>query len=60
MTNKKIGETMKISDQTVKNNIRIILAILEAPDRTVAVITALRNGWIPWPEVATCEEVSRA
>jgi DNA-binding NarL/FixJ family response regulator len=45
-TNKAIGVELIISDQTVKNHITNILRKLNANDRTQAVITGIRNGWI--------------
>jgi DNA-binding NarL/FixJ family response regulator len=42
--NKQIGKVLKISDQTVKNHITTILRKLQAKDRTVAVVKALRLG----------------
>lgn len=45
-TNKAIGVELIISNQTVKNHITNILRKLNANDRTQAVITGIRNGWI--------------
>ena len=45
-SNKEIARILNISDQTVKNHITSILKKLNANDRTQAVITALRHGWI--------------
>jgi DNA-binding NarL/FixJ family response regulator len=45
-SNKEIGVELVISDQTVKNHITNILRKLNANDRTQAVITGIRNGWI--------------
>ncbi|MCC7024204.1 MAG: response regulator transcription factor [Thermomicrobiales bacterium] len=45
-SNKEIASTLRISDQTVKNNITSILRKLQVNDRTQAVIYALRHGWI--------------
>ncbi|NWJ45016.1 MAG: response regulator transcription factor [Chloroflexi bacterium] len=45
-SNKEIARSLSISDQTVKNHITSILKKLNANDRTQAVITALRHGWI--------------
>lgn len=46
MSNKEIASVLRISDQTVKNNITSILRKLQVNDRTQAVIYALRHGWI--------------
>ncbi|MBI2755697.1 MAG: response regulator transcription factor [Chloroflexi bacterium] len=45
-SNKLVARQLGISDQTVKNHITTILRKLEVNDRTEAVVTALRNGWI--------------
>jgi len=44
--NKQIAYTLKISEQTIKNHITSILRKLNANDRTHAVVTAIRQGWI--------------
>ena len=44
--NKQIGVKLNISEQTVKNHMVSILDKLYANDRTHAVVTALRHGWI--------------
>jgi DNA-binding NarL/FixJ family response regulator len=46
LSNKEISTILRISDQTVKNNITSILRKLHVNDRTQAVIYALRHGWI--------------
>ena len=46
LSNKQIASILRISDQTVKNNITSILRKLQVNDRTQAVIYALRHGWI--------------
>jgi DNA-binding NarL/FixJ family response regulator len=46
LSNKEIAAILRISDQTVKNNITSILRKLQVNDRTQAVIYALRHGWI--------------
>jgi DNA-binding NarL/FixJ family response regulator len=46
LSNKEIASILRISDQTVKNNITSILRKLQVNDRTQAVIYALRHGWI--------------
>ncbi|MGN8646354.1 response regulator transcription factor [Gracilibacillus sp. HCP3S3_G5_1] len=44
-SNHRISEKLYITDKTVKNHISSILRKLEVPDRTNAVITALKNQW---------------
>lgn len=46
MTNAEIGVALQISAQTVKNHVTSILRKLAVNDRTQAVVTALRRGWL--------------
>jgi DNA-binding NarL/FixJ family response regulator len=48
-TNREIGETLGISERTVRNHMRAILKRLSSSDRTHAVVVAIGNGWIPIP-----------
>ena len=48
-TNRQIGETLGISEKTVRNHLRTISHKLQASDRTHAVVLAIGNGWIPIP-----------
>jgi two-component system response regulator DegU len=45
-SNKSIGESLFISEKTVKNHVSSILQKLEVDDRTQAVIAAIKNGWV--------------
>lgn len=45
-TNKDIAEQLSISEETVRSHIKNILAKLGQPNRTQAVVAALRAGWI--------------
>lgn len=45
-SNKLIGCELFISERTVKNHLTNIMSKLQASDRTHAVVTALRRGWL--------------
>jgi DNA-binding NarL/FixJ family response regulator len=49
-TNREIGRTLSISDQTVKNHISSVLRKLAVVDRTQAVVVGVRRGWIDLSE----------
>jgi DNA-binding NarL/FixJ family response regulator len=46
MANKEIANRLHISQQTVKNHMTSILKKMNVQDRTQAVLTALRHGWV--------------
>lgn len=45
-SNRTIGETLFISEKTVKNHVSSILQKMGVNDRTQAVVTAIKNGWV--------------
>ena len=45
-SNKVIGERLNISERTVKSHLTYIMTKLRASDRTHAVVTAVRLGWL--------------
>ncbi|MBD8004677.1 response regulator [Bacillus norwichensis] len=45
-SNRAIGEALYISEKTVKNHVSNILQKMNVNDRTQAVITAIKNGWV--------------
>lgn len=45
-SNRKVAETLVISEKTVKNHVSHILQKMDVNDRTQAVVTAIRNGWV--------------
>jgi DNA-binding NarL/FixJ family response regulator len=58
MTNAEIGYALGISAQTVKNHVTSILRKLAVNDRTQAVVTALRRGWITIEEMPEPDSIS--
>lgn len=45
-SNRKIAETLVISEKTVKNHVSNILQKMKVNDRTQAVVKAIKNGWV--------------
>jgi two-component system, NarL family, response regulator DegU len=45
-SNRAIGESLYISEKTVKNHVSSILQKMSVNDRTQAVVTAIKNGWV--------------
>lgn len=45
-SNRVIGETLFISEKTVKNHVSSILQKMNVNDRTQAVVMAIKNGWV--------------
>lgn len=48
-SNRQIGQTLGISERTVRNHLRSISAKLATSDRTSAVVIAIERGWIAIP-----------
>jgi DNA-binding NarL/FixJ family response regulator len=47
--NRDVAAALDLSEQTVKNTLSIAMHKLGAPNRTRAVMSAIRNEWIPAP-----------
>lgn len=45
-SNRAIGEYLFISEKTVKNHVSSVLQKMNVQDRTQAVITAIKSGWV--------------
>jgi DNA-binding NarL/FixJ family response regulator len=45
-SNKVIGETLYISEKTVKNHVSSVLQKMNVQDRTQAVVEAIKKGWV--------------
>lgn len=45
-SNRSVSEKLYISEKTVKNHVSNILQKMKVNDRTQAVVTAIRNGWV--------------
>ncbi|EUJ28277.1 Nitrogen regulation protein C [Listeria grayi] len=45
-SNRSIGEALFISEKTVKNHVSSILQKMKVNDRTQAVVTAIKHGWV--------------
>ncbi|KMY55547.1 chemotaxis protein CheY [Bacillus sp. FJAT-27231] len=45
-SNRAIGEALYISEKTVKNHVSNILQKMNVNDRTQAVVTAIKKGWV--------------
>ena len=45
-SNRRIADHYSLSEQTVKNHLTNIMNRLNVPDRTAAVVLALRYGWL--------------
>ncbi|WKB37360.1 response regulator transcription factor [Terrilactibacillus sp. S3-3] len=45
-SNRAIGDSLYISEKTVKNHVSNILQKMNVDDRTQAVVVAIKNGWV--------------
>jgi two-component system response regulator DegU len=55
LRNREIAETLDMGEQTVKNHLTTVMHKLGAPNRTRAVMAAIRNEWLAAPEGAEDE-----
>ncbi len=58
-TNREIAEGLNIAERTVKNEVTVILAKLNATNRTHAVTTALQRGLISLDKVELTKTASK-
>lgn len=45
-SNRRVAETLNISEKTVKNHVSSLFKKMKVNDRTQAVVTAIRNHWV--------------
>lgn len=50
--NRDVAAALDVSEQTIKNNLSIAMHKIGAPNRTRAVMSAIRNEWLDAPEGA--------
>jgi DNA-binding NarL/FixJ family response regulator len=55
--NREIADVLNVSEQTIKNHLRTVMHKLGAPNRTRAVMSAIRNEWLAAPEGAETEPI---
>jgi two-component system response regulator DevR len=53
--NREIADVLDVNEQTIKNHLRTVMHKLGAPNRTRAVMSAIRNEWLAAPEGAETE-----
>jgi two-component system, NarL family, response regulator DevR len=57
LRNREIAESLDLTEQTVKNHVGAAMHKLGAPTRTRAVMSAIRNEWLPSPAGADTEAI---
>lgn len=57
-SNRKIAARFGLSEQTVKNHVTNVMHKLRAPDRTGAVVMALRYRWLDLADIRVEERVA--
>ena len=50
LRNREIADALDVTEQTVKNHLRTVMHKLGAPNRTRAVMSAIRHEWLAAPE----------
>jgi DNA-binding NarL/FixJ family response regulator len=55
LRNREIADTLEVNEQTIKNHLRAVMHKLGAPNRTRAVLSAIRNEWLAAPEATEAE-----
>jgi DNA-binding NarL/FixJ family response regulator len=58
LNNREIAEELGVSEQTVKNHVGAAMHKLGAPNRTRAVMSAIRSEWLPNPVGSDTEAVT--
>jgi len=58
-TNKEIGKTLNLDEQTIKNEVSVILAKLNANNRAHAVALAMQQGLISLHEANPAKTVAK-
>jgi two-component system response regulator DegU len=50
LRNREIADALEMGEQTVKNHLTVVMHKLGAPNRTRAVMSAIRHEWLAAPE----------
>ena len=58
-TNKEIGKTLNLAERTIKNQVTLILAKLNANNRAHAVALAMQQGLVSPDELRATKTVSK-